>query len=92
MLLIECPFCGRRPESEFGCGGESHVARPAPPENVSDETWGDYLFFRTNPRGLHAERWCHVMGCQQWFNVVRDVVSHEIRAVYRMGEPNPESA
>jgi sarcosine oxidase subunit delta len=39
---------------------------------------------------LHFERWCHVFGCGQWFNVARDTFTHEIHAVYRMGEPAPE--
>ena len=28
MMLIECPFCGPRDETEFSCGGEAHIARP----------------------------------------------------------------
>lgn len=92
MLLIDCPFCGPRQETEFVCGGESHIARPGPPERVGDEEWADYLFFRRNPRGLHFERWCHVHGCGQWFNLARDTVTHEVKAVYRMGDPRPEVA
>ena len=90
MLLIACPYCGPRAESEFTCGGESHIARPGPPEGVSDEAWADYLFFRQNPKGVHCERWCHSLGCRQWFNVARDTVTHEIKAVYRMDEKRPE--
>ena len=26
MLLVPCPYCGPRPEVEFRCGGEAHVA------------------------------------------------------------------
>ena len=33
MLLITCPYCGPRPEIEFRCGGEAHIARPADPED-----------------------------------------------------------
>ena len=44
MLLIECPWCGERAESEFTCGGEGGVSRPGAPEALSDEAWGDYLF------------------------------------------------
>ena len=29
MLLIECPWCGPRQETEFFCGGEAHLSRPA---------------------------------------------------------------
>ncbi|MEK9886153.1 MAG: sarcosine oxidase subunit delta, partial [Pelagibacteraceae bacterium] len=28
MLLIQCPFCGTRYQSEFTKGGEAHVKRP----------------------------------------------------------------
>ena len=84
MLRIECPYCGLRDEPEFSFGGEAHIARPA--AGVSDAEWADYLFFRTNPKGDHAERWCHSYGCGQWFNVVRDTVTHEIKATYPMGE------
>lgn len=88
MLRIECPWCGIRDEPEFTYGGEAHVARPA--ANCSDATWAKYLYFRSNPRGEHAERWCHSHGCGQWFNVLRDTVTHEIVAVYQMGEPRPD--
>ena len=89
MLLIECPWCGPREESEFHCGGEAHIVRPARPEALSDAEWADYLFMRTNPKGAHRERWVHEAGCRRWFNVERDTVTHEITAVYRMGEPPP---
>lgn len=89
MLLIPCPHCGDRAEVEFRCAGESHIVRPGPHDQVSDEEWGDYLFFRENPRGLHFERWCHTLGCGQWFNVARDTVTHEIKAVYLMTDPRP---
>jgi sarcosine oxidase subunit delta len=79
-----------RDETEFHCGGESHIARPGPAEKVDDKTWGDYLFFRDNPKGWHFERWCHVAGCGQWFNAARHTVTHEIRAVYLMTESRPE--
>ncbi len=90
MLLIECPWCGARPETEFHCGGEAHIERPADPAAVDDAAWADYLFMRRNPKGVHAERWMHAQGCRRWFNVLRHTVSHEILAVYRMGEPAPD--
>ena len=89
MLRIECPWCGTRDESEFTYGCESNISRPPPA--CSDEAWSSYLFFRSNPRGQHAERWCHSYGCGQWFNVLRDTVTHQIIAVYRMSEPRPQA-
>ena len=88
MLRITCPFCGTRDETEYRFGGEEHIQQPGP--EVSDTEWADYLFNRDNPKGVHYERWCHAYGCNQWFNVARDTVTHEIRAVYRMGEPKPD--
>ena len=89
MLLISCPYCGPRAEIEFLCGGEAHIERPGPYGDVSDEAWADYLFYRKNPRGRHLERWLHVAGCTRWFNVARDTVTHEILAVYPMGQSHP---
>ena len=31
MLLINCPYCGERPEPEFVYGGQAHIARPQHP-------------------------------------------------------------
>jgi sarcosine oxidase subunit delta len=89
MLLIPCPWCGARDETEFHCGGEAHIARPKQPHALSDDQWADYLFMRGNPKGLHFERWRHVHGCGRWFNVVRDTVSDQILEVYPMGAPRP---
>ena len=44
---------------------------------------------RSNPKGLHFERWRHTHGCGRWFNVARDTVSDQILKVYAMGEPRP---
>ncbi|MDP6708557.1 MAG: sarcosine oxidase subunit delta [Alphaproteobacteria bacterium] len=92
MLLIACPWCGPRDEAEFSCGGEAHIARPLEPEKLTDAEWADYLFLRTNQKGLHYERWNHAHGCRRWFNVARSTVTHEILAVYEMGQEPPEAA
>jgi len=94
-MRIPCILCGPRDEHEFVCGGTSHLTRP--PLDADDDRWGEYLFFRDNPKGLHLERWRHVLGCGTWFNVARDTVTHEIKAVYPMtgnpptGNPPTES-
>lgn len=87
MLLIDCPHCGPRNETEFVCGGESHIVRPG--LDCDDAQWADYLFFRSNLKGLTCERWRHAGGCGGWFNVARDTLSHRIEAVYPMGAPQP---
>jgi heterotetrameric sarcosine oxidase delta subunit len=78
MLLIHCPHCGPRDETEFHYGGQADVAYPADPEALSDREWSRYLFYRDNPKGRRAERWVHQHGCRRWFTVVRDTVSHEL--------------
>ena len=92
MLLIDCPYCGPRAEIEFRYGGEAHVARPTDPSALSDEAWSEFLFYRTNPKGIHAERWLHSHGCQRCFNAIRDTVSDRILATYPAGEPKPDVA
>lgn len=92
MLLIPCPFCGHRCESEFAYGGEAHKARPAYSEaqKQSEKVWAEYLFMQGNKKGLYHERWMHSAGCRRWFNVIRDTVSSEVLTVYKMGEAPPD--
>ena len=90
MLLIKCPHCGERPETEFRCGGEAHLARPMDPSALDDGEWSEFLFYRKNIKGVLAERWNHVHGCQRWFNAIRNSVTDEILATYPNGEALPE--
>jgi sarcosine oxidase subunit delta len=86
VLLIDCPFCGSRPEVEFVCGGQAHITRPADPSAVDDAAWAEHLFVRTNPRGVHAERWRHAHGCGRWFNAIRDTYTDRFVETYKAGE------
>ena len=87
MLHIYCPYCEEhREEAEFHYAGQAHIARPYDPDNTTDETWGNYLFFRKNPKGNHQEMWAHATGCRQYFNVVRNTLTYEILESYRIGE------
>ena len=90
MLLIDCPFCGPRPETEFRYGGEAHLVRAADPSTLSDEDWAAFLYRRTNAKGLHAERWRHVHGCGRFFNALRDTTTDIFRQTYKVGERPPE--
>jgi sarcosine oxidase subunit delta len=93
MLLIHCPYCDKTlPELEFAYAGEAHIARPADPSALSDEEWRDYLFIRTNRRGLHFERWRHIHGCARFFNAVRETVSDRFLTTYKAGAPKPSEA
>lgn len=86
MLHIFCPHCGElRSEEEFHASGQAHIPRPLDPASCTDEEWGDYMFFRDNPRGLHHELWIHAAGCRQYFNATRDTVTYEILETYKIG-------
>jgi sarcosine oxidase, subunit delta len=91
MLLIQCPYCGERPELEFAYGGQAHVARPHEPAAASDEQWSAYVYVRANTRGVHGERWRHVHGCGRFFNALRDTTTDHFLATYKVGEPPPEA-
>ena len=91
MLIIHCPFCGPRAESEFAYGGEGGIARPLATETLTDEQWGDYVFMRKNPKGLHHEQWRHASGCGKWFNALRDTVTYRFHGTWKIGEAPPEA-
>lgn len=79
MMLIPCPHCGLRPETEFVYGGDAAVKRPDPA--ASDAEWTDYIYIRDNPKGAHRELWLHASGCHRWLTVERDTVTHALGSV-----------
>ena len=79
VMLIPCPYCGPRDETEFRYGGQADVAYPGDPEALDDAEWAAYLFLRDNPKGPFAERWVHIAGCRRWFNVTRDTLTQRGR-------------
>ena len=92
MLLIECPYCGERPELEFVYGGQAHIARPRDPAQASAQQWTGFLYLRDNKRGVHAERWRHAHGCGRFFNALRDTTTDHFLATYKVGDPPPARA
>ena len=90
MILIKCPYCGYRDQSEFASGGEAHVVRPKNPQSLSDKDGGEYVFYRNNPKGIFYERWAHSHGCKKWFNVVRNTATDKILKVYKVNEKRPD--
>jgi sarcosine oxidase subunit delta len=92
MLLIECPYCGKRPELEFSHGGQAHIARAKNPADLSAQEWADFLYMRSNIKGVHAERWRHIHGCGRFFNALRDTTTDHFLATYKAGEPRPAIA
>jgi heterotetrameric sarcosine oxidase delta subunit len=89
MFIIKCPYCGEREQEEFSCGGEAHIVRPKNPSELTDDEWAEYLFIRKNNKGIQFERWNHVFGCRQWFNIARNTATDEIIKIYNMGEEAP---
>ena len=78
MLLITCPHCGPRDETEFTYGGEAGIAYPADPDALTDAGVGGVPLRAREPQGPLAERWCHSSGCRRWFDVVRDTVTQDV--------------
>src|SRR5271167_4269701 len=89
MLLIACPYYGNRPEIEFSYGGEAHLLRAKQPALLDDQAWTDFLYMRSNTKGVYAERWRHARGCGRYFNALRDTTTDHFLAVYKWGEPRP---
>ena len=89
MIIINCPYCGARDQSEFSNGGEAHVVRPENPQILTDKVWGEYVFYRSNPKGIFYERWVHTHGCRKWFNAVRNTSTDEIIKIYTLDEKPP---
>jgi sarcosine oxidase subunit delta len=92
MLLIECPYCGKRPELEFSHAGQAHIARAKNPAEVSVQEWTDFLYMRDNVKGVHAERWRHTHGCARFFNALRDTTTDHFLVTYKAGAPAPAVA
>ena len=89
MLVIDCPYCGKRPEIEFSYAGQAHLVRPRDPSALDDNAWAEYLYMRANTKGMHAERWRHAHGCGRFFNALRDTTSDHFAATYRIGTQAP---
>ena len=90
MLLIPCPFCGPRDETEFRYGAESGVAMPAEEQAKDDAAWGEWVFVRSNPKGPLDERWYHAHGCRRWFSLRRNTATDRILSdPVAIGWPKP---
>lgn len=78
MLLIPCPLCGPRDESEFTYGGGANKRLPPLDGKSGLAAWHDAVHLRENPRGLQRELWYHAQGCECWIEIERDTLSHDI--------------
>ena len=87
MFIIKCPHCQEvREEEEFHYEGEAFIARPTNPEAETDETWGDYLFMKKNPKGWHWEMWAHATGCRKIFVAKRNTANNNIYGTYTLAD------
>ena len=92
MLEIKCPYCGKRSQNEFAYGGDATIKRPKLNNEVSDEEWDNFVYFRKNPRGDHLELWQHISGCRQWFKAKRNTATHEIIETYELSSSTEEKS
>lgn len=78
MLLIACPHCGPRAQTEFAYDRTLDAVVPltATPEQAVAT-----LSARDNPRGWSDELWHHRFGCRRWLVVRRHTVTHVIESV-----------
>jgi len=83
MLLIPCPYCGQRDESEFSYGGARRVWPDHDLEHNHPESglehWHNALYVTPNPAGPLREIWYHGGGCERWIEITRDTVTHVIK-------------
>ncbi len=82
MMLIPCPHCGPRAQSEFIY--ERTVDSVVPLDAPTDEAMTK-LFTRNNPRGVDDEIWRHTYGCRAWIVVTRHRVTNEISECRAIG-------
>ncbi len=79
MLEINCPYCGKRAQTEFTYAGDATRVRPdVGTDNERD--WFEFVYLRKNPRGFHDELWQHSAGCRRHIKIRRNLITHEIIA------------
>ncbi len=76
MLLIPCPHCGPRDESEFTYGGPYS---PMPPleGGSTAEDWHRAVHLGSSGTAPLRELWYHDAGCERWVVLRRDPKSHD---------------
>jgi heterotetrameric sarcosine oxidase delta subunit len=77
-LQLTCPYCGKRPFTEFWFGGE---LRPAFDPGMTPEDDYRRLWLPQNVAGRQTERWFHFAACRRWLTVERDTTTNEVYGV-----------
>ncbi|MFS4583649.1 sarcosine oxidase subunit delta [Phaeobacter sp. C3_T13_0] len=77
MLLIHCPHCGPREQSEFSYGG---IRSPLPALDGSTSHWHMAVHLRPGAQAVCEELWYHEAGCECWITLRRDQRTHEFVA------------
>jgi len=89
-MLIPCPVCGLRDQSEFTYGGDATIVRPELAD-TNAARWADYVYDRRNPRGPHQEYWHHIHGCRTWLIVERNTeIALDADPLSRLRSARPE--
>jgi len=78
VLLIPCPYCGERDESEFDYGGRTV---DLPELNASSVEWHKALHLHEVDKNFIDEDWFHTVGCESWIRLKRNPDSHEFLEV-----------
>lgn len=79
MILVPCPYCGRRNASEFRWLGE--VRERPDPATATLVQWRHYLYMRRNVAGWSSERWFHHAGCGRYIVILRNTVTNQFAAL-----------
>ena len=92
MLLIACPWCGPRDETEFHYGGQAHVSYPEAPDALGDAGLGRVPVRPRQPEGLARRA---LVPLARLPPLVQRGARHRHQRdpspSYRIGEPPPEA-
>ncbi len=73
---IECPNCGPRGVWEFHFSGPAGGERP--PQTADAKTWTNFIYNKSNVRGVQTEWWYHRSACKLWFLVERNTATNQV--------------
>lgn len=73
MLLIPCPHCGERDESEFVYGGR---ALDWPALDAARADWHAAVHLGNDNADTAEEIWYHEAGCERWIRLRRHLATH----------------